>query len=394
MSGYIIDYGAPTGGRLELLDSLGSGAYGEVFRAVDKDAATPSFYAVKCLTRHAVGSRQETKQKRERRLHGRVSGHPNVVTFHKAIYDDFYVFFVLDLCSGGTLFEAISEHKLFYRNDILLKQAFVQIIDAVQYCHDHLVFHRDLKPENILCSRDGSTIYVSDFGLATRLENSESFGCGTRYYKSPECTGENLKLISYSTRQSDVWALGVVLVNMTTGRSPWRLASLEDIGFRSFLRHRSYLEENLPLSKPVAHVLRRIFDLNPCRRITLKELRKEILEIDTFFLSDDELLRSSEQARQVAKLFAPAPSKNSPTKQDPPGATDNVQEVKPTLQEAGVVNPKPGERPPTVDSLVVVKPRKRRRSSVVETFSRLFKSVLEHSPSRPARSPEAHLPSQ
>ncbi len=181
-------------------------------------------------------------------------------------------------------------------------------------------------------------------------------------------------MTSYSTRQSDVWALGVVLVNMTTGRFPWSLASLEDAGFRSFLRHRSYLEKNLPLSKSTVSILHRTFELNPCRRITLKELRKEILQVDTFFLAHDELLSSSKQERQIAKLFGPALSTNSVTKQDQPGSTDALgHEVKPILQEAGA-------RPPTADSVPDVKSRKRRRSSVVESFTRLFKSILQHSP--------------
>lgn len=137
LSGYIIN-----NGRLELMRSLGSGTYGQVYSAVDLDTQPSIYYAVKCLQRGGDNSRRHSKQKRERRLHATISSHPNVVTFHEALYEEFYVFFVLDLCPGGTLFEAITENKLYYRNDALLKQVLTQIIDAVHYCHENSVFHR------------------------------------------------------------------------------------------------------------------------------------------------------------------------------------------------------------------------------------------------------------
>ena len=92
LSGYIIN-----NGRLELKQSLGSGSYGQVYNAIDLETEPSLYYAVKCLQRGGDNSRRHIKQTRERRLHATISSHPNVVTFHKAVYEDFYVFFVLEL---------------------------------------------------------------------------------------------------------------------------------------------------------------------------------------------------------------------------------------------------------------------------------------------------------
>lgn len=62
---------------------------------------------------------------------------------------------------------------------------FLQIIDAVEFCHENGVFHRDLKPENILCNQDGTRVVLADFGLATRQSVSDDLGVGSGYYMSP-----------------------------------------------------------------------------------------------------------------------------------------------------------------------------------------------------------------
>lgn len=174
-------------GRLQLLDSLGSGAYGKVYLAVDRMSSEVGgkFYAVKCLSKPKPGSRQDECQKREFEIHRMVHKHPNIVTLHKVIYGRFFVYVVLDLYIGGDLFTAITERKLYELNDELVKRTFVQLIDAVQYCHDRGVSHRDIKPENILVSKNGLHISLADFGLSTLTDASAEFGCGSSYYMSP-----------------------------------------------------------------------------------------------------------------------------------------------------------------------------------------------------------------
>lgn len=180
-AGHLLD-----GGRFKLLDLLGSGAYGKVYSAIDLSSPCekPNYYAVKCLLRPTPGSREEAFQLREFSLHRRVSCHPNIVGFHEIFYDHLYIYVVLDLCLGGDLYSAITERQVFWQNDELIKSTFVQILDAVHYCHEKDVFHRDLKPENILCSKDGS-IYLADFGLSTHKKVSTEFRCGSSYYMSP-----------------------------------------------------------------------------------------------------------------------------------------------------------------------------------------------------------------
>jgi serine/threonine protein kinase len=177
-SGFLLD------NRFKLLDPLGSGAYGRVYKAADLNptSKSPRFFAVKCLLRPPAGSRRDQFQLREFALHLLVSKHPNIVTFHKVFQDSSFIYVVLDLCIGGDLFSAINPKNIFFRNDALVKTTFLQILDAIEYCHQHDVYHRDLKPENILCSKDHTRVFLADFGLSTQARVSKEFRCGSAFY--------------------------------------------------------------------------------------------------------------------------------------------------------------------------------------------------------------------
>lgn len=177
-------------GRLRLLDCLGTGAYGKVYSAVDTNTPrdNPALYAVKCLRVPHPGTLEEKLQLREFTNHLAVSTHPNVVTFHKLLRDDTvdeFRYVVLDLCAGGDLFEAIVERDFFVHRTDRIKTLFLQLVEAISFCHQNNVYHRDIKPENVLCSEDGSKVYIADFGLSTQAPMSRDFRCGSIEYMSP-----------------------------------------------------------------------------------------------------------------------------------------------------------------------------------------------------------------
>lgn len=177
LTGQKIDNGA-----LELVSVIGIGAYGVVYKAIARDG---KYYAVKCLNKTGLDSRQRGFQRREIALHTLASSHPNIVTLHNVIETPTCIYVVLSYCSDGDLFSQITEKSIYLGKDDLIKDVFLQIVEAVEYCHRLGIYHRDLKPENILCDQGGRRVVLADFGLATAEKTSGDFGCGSTFYMSP-----------------------------------------------------------------------------------------------------------------------------------------------------------------------------------------------------------------
>ena len=169
--------------RLQLTGILGVGAYGVVYTAIDIHTNTP--YAVKALNKIGLDPRQRRFQQRELQLHHEASHHPNVVSLIKIMDSPDCTYVVLEYCPEGDLFSSITECGFYIGNDLLVKQAFLQILDAVDFCHSIGIYHRDLKPENILVADGGRTVKLADFGLATKDVYTTDFGCGSTFYMSP-----------------------------------------------------------------------------------------------------------------------------------------------------------------------------------------------------------------
>lgn len=271
-----------------------------VYTAVD--IHTQARYAVKALSKIGLDPRQRKFQEREIQLHHEASHHPNVVSLMTIMdaYDCTYV--VLEYCPEGDLFSSITEAGRYIGNDLMAKQAFLQILDAVSYCHSIAIYHRDLKPENILVTDGGFTVKLADFGLATRDFLTSDFGCGSTFYMSPgrcsntaskghqstantsrpECQQTTSSAPGYASIPNDVWSLGIILVNLTCGRNPWKRASVEDSTFRAYLKNPKFLSSILPLSPELDSILRRIFECDPRRRISIPELRDLVIRCPRF----------------------------------------------------------------------------------------------------------------
>ena len=178
-------------GHLRLETILGIGAYGVVYTA--RDVYTGREYAVKALNKVGLDARQRRFQQREIQLHHAASHHPNVVSLLRIMESEDATFVVMEYCHEGDLFASITEQMFYVGNDELIRKAFLQVLDAVRFCHSLGIYHRDLKPENVLCSDDGHTLKLADFGLATQDEYTSDYGCGSTFYMS---SGRESRLIS------------------------------------------------------------------------------------------------------------------------------------------------------------------------------------------------------
>ena len=215
-------------GRYTVLEKLGSGAMGAVYRAqqhsVDREVA------IKVVNPSLVSSPDVIKRfLRETKLAGRLS-HPNAVgVLDSGQTDDGVFYLVMELVSGRTLDEVIKAERVFKPERVV--RIGVQVCDALESAHELAIIHRDLKPANImLTGRD--LVKVLDFGLAKSMSPDQTSATMTGYgsvvgtpaFMPPElATGEPCDA------RSDLYSLGVILYLLGSGHLPFESESVHEL---------------------------------------------------------------------------------------------------------------------------------------------------------------------
>ena len=208
-------------GKYELLEEIGRGGMGVVFRARQTDL--DRLVAIKMILSSRLASADDVS-----RFHAEAKAagslrHPNIVAIHDAGEVHGQHFFAMDFVEGRSLAQALADGPFEPRQ---AAQCLAAIGRAVHYLHEHQIVHRDLKPSNILLAPDG-TPFVTDFGLAKALafdapHTQTGTMVGTLGYMAPEQTlGESGSV----SPQSDVYSLGAILFELLTGRPPFQNAS-------------------------------------------------------------------------------------------------------------------------------------------------------------------------
>ncbi|WP_330177252.1 serine/threonine-protein kinase [Streptomyces sp. NBC_01498] len=213
-------------GRYRLLDLIGRGGMGEVWRA--RDESLGRHVAVKCLK--PLGPQQDrsfTRVLRERfRREARVAAalqHRGVTVVHDFGEHDGVLYLVMELLEGRNLSQLLEDNgrgRLPVPDVVDIAE---QVADALAYTHEQGIVHRDLKPANIMRLADGA-VKICDFGIA-RLGHDIGFtskltgtgiAMGTPHYMSPEQIGGG-----HIDHRSDLYSLGCVLYEITTGAPPF-----------------------------------------------------------------------------------------------------------------------------------------------------------------------------
>ncbi len=207
---------APTSfGRYRVLRRLGVGGMGEVWLAARADGEFEQRVAVKQVAYPTPGLVQRFRQ--ERQILARLE-HPNIARVIDGGVDDRGApYLAMEYVDGIAITAYADEHRLDLRARLRL---FVQVCDAVQFAHRNLVVHRDLKPSNIFVAADG-TPKLLDFGIAKVLDATGNDATATRLLTPDYAAPEQLAHGAITTA-TDVYALGVVLHELLTGKRPQR----------------------------------------------------------------------------------------------------------------------------------------------------------------------------
>jgi serine/threonine protein kinase len=214
-------YAGHTFGHYRIIESIGAGGMGVVYRAHDERLNRD--VALKVLPSNTLSDEQTRKRLRKEALILSQLNHPNVASIYDFDTQDGIDFIVMELIDGTTLAQKIAVGPMSESESMYL---ILQILDALQEAHRRGIVHRDLKPGNIIVGHN-QHLKVLDFGLATIIKpidssSTESLAqpdqdAGTLPYMAPELLQGHA-----CDARSDIWSLGVLIYEMVSGTRPFK----------------------------------------------------------------------------------------------------------------------------------------------------------------------------
>ena len=227
-------------GKYEIIDLLGKGAMGIVYKALDPDIDRE--VAIKTIRFDLISDDEEKDElmlrfMREARAAGKLV-HPNIITIHDVGREKDMTYIVMQYVEGPSLQNWIASRKKFSPQDIV--KLILRLCDALSFAHEKGIVHRDIKPSNILLDQDGKP-HICDFGVAhVEMSTITQTGAtiGTPSYMSPEqVMGKKID------KRSDIFSLGAILYQLLTGKRPFEGESITTVIYKIVN------EEALPLTQ-------------------------------------------------------------------------------------------------------------------------------------------------
>ncbi|KAG4952750.1 hypothetical protein JHK85_039149 [Glycine max] len=247
---------------------LGQGQFGTTYLCTEN--STSIEYACKSISKRKLISKEDVEDvRREIQIMHHLAGHKNIVTIKGAYEDPLYVHIVMELCSGGELFDRIIQRGHYTeRKAAELTKIIVGVVEA---CHSLGVMHRDLKPENFLLVNkdDDFSLKAIDFGLSVFFKPGQVFTdvVGSPYYVAPEV------LLKHYGPEADVWTAGVILYILLSGVPPFWAETQQGIFDAVLKGHIDFDSDPWPLiSDSGKDLIRKMLCSQPSERLTAHQV--------------------------------------------------------------------------------------------------------------------------
>ena len=244
--------------------SIGKGGFGSVWKVRHK--ITKQIFAIKVINKESIVKQKMVEQtNREIEIMYKLD-HPHIIKLYSHFEDDEDFCLIMQIASKGQLYSIIKRLKRLDQRTAA--QYMREVISAIKYLHTRNppIIHRDIKPENILLDQEGRC-KLADFGWSN-FDVGDKFRdtyCGTPEYLAPEMITK-----SGHNESVDIWALGVLLFEMLTGRTPFNFTGDRIQLFNNIKTLRIVWTDDFPqLAKDL---IGKILRLNPKDRLTLDEI--------------------------------------------------------------------------------------------------------------------------
>jgi len=266
-------------GEYRIVDFIGAGGMGEVYRAMHSKIGRVA--AVKVLTQTGQASDFVERFFNEGRIQASLQ-HPNIATLYDFCEVAGQPCIIMEYVDGQTISERVAAYRAAYGAPPPLSETvyiFGRVVEAIEYVHRHGIIHRDIKSNNIKVSSAGQ-VKLLDFGIAKGQTSPglTQVGAviGTLQYLAPELIRGGV-----ADERGDIWALGVLLYEMVTGRMPFEAQTVGDlsdkIGRAAYPPPAQYVSG---LPRPFADVIARCLRRNPSERPGASELLRSVRQLE------------------------------------------------------------------------------------------------------------------